>query len=195
MQLPSLTRLGGRWQFVIRFVIFFTLAFIIWTVSVPVTNAVTTFCAEKIVLLLDTNGFTHSMDTKNHNIILRYAPTPDGKPWLYNYRNLTFNTVFLIALIMAVPRTKLQVRLKILAWGLAAIFCIHVLREVITVFNYYGQHIQRHGETVYPTFWRKGLFYTERTLARLDGQIIPVAIWAALYFYYQWHREYFKRNA
>ncbi|MFQ6008715.1 MAG: hypothetical protein ACE5K8_07165, partial [Candidatus Zixiibacteriota bacterium] len=74
------------------------------------------------------------------------------------------------------------------------LFPVQVFRLVVTIFNYYGQHIKRDDESVYPVFWRKGLWYTERVLARLDGQLIPVVIWAGLFFHYKWSYKYFKKR-
>lgn len=158
-------------------------------------NAVLTFCGEKIVLLFDSYNLTKAIESAGKNIILYYAPSPDGQPYVINYRNITFNTVFLLALIMAVPDVSHKLRLKILLWGMVFLFPVQVFRLVITVFNYYGQHIQKDGESLYPVVYRKGLWYTERALARLDGQLIPVAIWVGLFFYYQWYNKYFKKSS
>ena len=177
-----------------RFVIFFLVAFGLWFLTAPVVNAVLTFCGEKVVLLFDSNHITKAIDSAGKNIIVHYAPSPDGKPYVINYRNITFNTVFLLALIMAVPGVNHRLRLKIMIIGMIFLFPVQVFRLVITVFNYYGQHITRSGESLYPVVYRKGLWYTERTLARLDGQLIPVVIWAGLFFYYQWYYKYFKKR-
>lgn len=157
-------------------------------------NTVLTTIAEPIIFLFDNHDITQALDSNGKNIILRYAPTPDGQPFIFNYRNLSYNTVFLLALIMAVPNVRPRLRIRILILGLLLLFPIQIFRIVIVVFNYYGQHMQMDGNAFYSDIPRKGLLYTERTMARLDGQVIPVLIWAGLYFYYKWARQYFKRT-
>lgn len=182
------------WRFVVRLVLYFILAFLLWMVTTPAVNTVLTFCGEKIVLLFDDFDITQSIKSAGRNIIVTYFPSPDGKPWVINYRNLTFNTVFLIALIMAVPDVNYKLRLKILGLGFLILFPFQVARLVVTVFNYYGQHMEIDNQSIYPTVPRKALYYTERAMARLDGQLVPVAIWAGLFFYYKWHYKFLKRQ-
>jgi hypothetical protein len=178
----------------LRFVVFFLVAFGLWFLTAPVVNHVLVFCAEKIVFLFDNYDITKAIDSAGKKIYVLYAPSPDGEPYVLNYRHLTFNTVFLLALIMAVPNVDTKLRFKILIIGLTCLFPVQVFRLVVTVFNYYGQHIKRDGESVYPVVYRKGLWFTERGLARLDGQLIPVVIWAGLFFYYKWYYKYFKKK-
>ena len=103
-------------------------------------------------MLFDSNNFTKSMYAKDKYIVINYAPSPDGKPRVTGYDIYTFNTVFLIALIMAVPGIKYKLRLKILLIGLALLFPIQLLRLVIYVFNYYGQNMRlASGERLYST--------------------------------------------
>jgi len=111
-----------------------------------------------------------------------------------NYRNLTFGAVFLVALIMAVPDVRPKMRLKILLIGLGVVFSTQVFRVSLEVFNYYGQNMLMDGESLYPVFWRKTLYQTARAMARLDGQAIPVMIWAGLYFYYLWYSRHFRKH-
>jgi hypothetical protein len=178
----------------LRFVIFFLVAFGLWFLTTSVVNTALTFCGGKIVFLFDSYDLTKAIDSAGKNIIVHYAPSPDGKPYVFNYRNITFNTVFLLALIMAVPNVDSKVRLKVLIIAMTLLFPVQIFRLVVTVFNYYGQHMQMDGESLYPVVYRKGLWYTERVLARLDGQLIPVVIWAGLFFYYQWYYRYFKKK-
>jgi hypothetical protein len=178
----------------LRFVVFFLVAFGLWFLTAPVVNHVLVFCAEKIVFLFDNYDITKAIDSVGKKIYVLYAPSPDGEPYGLNYRHLTFNTVFLLALIMSVPNVDSKLRLKILIIGMICLFPVQVFRLVVTVFNYYGQHIKRDGESIYPAVYRKGLWYSERILARLDGQLIPVAIWAGLFFYYKWYYRYFKKR-
>lgn len=153
------------------------------------------FGAEKVIFLCDGYDLTKAIRTSGHTMFLVYAPSPDGKPWPMNYRNVSFGVVFLVALIMAVPDVRPKLRLKILLLGLAIVYCAQVFRVVIEVFNYYGQNMLMDGESLYPVFWRKTLFQIERAMARLDGQAIPVMIWAGLYFYFQWYNRYFKNRS
>lgn len=166
----------------------------LWIVTAPAINAVLTFCAEKIVFVLDTYDITKAIDSAGKNIILRYAPSPDGKPLILNYRNLTFNTVFLLALIMAVPSVPPRTRFKIILLGMCLLFPVQICRLVVIVFNHYGQHIQMAGKDLYPVVLRKGLYQAERLFARLDGQLVPVVIWSGLYFYYVWYHKYFRKR-
>ncbi|MDH3892410.1 MAG: hypothetical protein OEV49_15155 [candidate division Zixibacteria bacterium] len=157
-------------------------------------TTVLTFVAEKVVLLLDSHDLTTGMDSSGKNIRLRYQPTPDGKPHVMSYRIISFGTVFLLALIMAVPNVKPRLRLKILGIGYAVIFGVQVVHLVVYVFNYYGQHMNTvAGQSLYPVFWRKALFYTNLTMLRLSAQAVPVLIWAGLYFYFVWYDRYFKK--
>lgn len=170
------------------------MAFGLWVVTTPAVTTALTFVSEKVVLLLDGRGLTLGMESQGKNIILHYQPTPDGKPHLMNYRNISFGTVFLLALIMAVPKVNNRLRLKILVIGYALLFGVQVVRLVVYVFNYYGQNMTVNDQSLYPPFRRKAIFFTDRTLARLDAQLIPVIIWSGLYFYYLWFDRYFKKS-
>jgi len=158
-----------------------------------VLNTILTYAGEKVVFLFDGNDLTQSLTSSGRNILLVFQPS-DGKPHMLNYRNITFNFVFLMALIMAVPDINYRLRLKILLLGYAFLFPVQVTRLVVYIFNYYGQHINRDGLPLYSDFPRKALLYTNRSLQRLDGQIVPVAIWAGLYFYYKWQYKFFKKD-
>lgn len=174
--------------------IYFVAAYFIWTFTTPVANKIFTFFGEKAVKLIDTHDFTRSISGQGQYIIIDYSPSPDGKPRVTSYRIYTFNTVFLTALILAVPRIKYKLKLKILLLGLVLIYPIQILRLVVYVFEYYSQRMTwSSGEPVYSTFYRDLFYYSKRALARLDGQLIPIVIWAGLYYYYKWHREIRKR--
>ena len=174
--------------------VFFAVAFGLWVVTTPAVTTVLSFVSEKVVMLLDSHGLTLGMESEGRHIALHYQPTPDGKPHYMNYRNISFGTVFLLALIMAVPNVDYRLRLRILVIGYAMLFGVQVVRLVVYVFNYYGQNMTVGGESLYPVFWRKAIFFTDRTLARLDAQAIPVMIWSGLYFYYVWYDRYFKKG-
>lgn len=162
--------------------------------TTPVLTAALTFVSEKVVLLLDGHDLTVGMDSNGKNIVLHYQPTPDGKPRVISYRIISFSTVFLLALIMAVPNVKHRLRLKILGIGYALVFGVQVVHLVVYVFNYYGQHMKIAGQSIYPVFWRKALYYTDLTMLRINAQAAPVMIWAGLYFYYVWYDRYFKKG-
>jgi hypothetical protein len=134
------------------------------------------------------------MQSSGKDIIVKFYPSPDGKPMSINSRNITFNTVFLMALIMAVPDIRNKLRLKILIIGIILLFPVQLLRICIYVLNYYGQHMQKDGIYVYPVLWRKSLFFGDLTLTRLDSMLVPVVIWAGLFFYYKWQYILIKRE-
>ncbi len=173
--------------------VFFLIAFGVWLLTTPIVNAVLSFCGEQVVLFFDGYGLTQKIDSAGKNILVHYAPSPDGRPFVMNYRNITFNTVFLLALLMAVPDVDRRLRTKIVLLGLLFLFPVQVFRFAVVVFNYYGQHMQMDGQSLYAVWLRKGLWFTDRIVARLDGQAIPLLIWAGLYFYYQWYYRLFKR--
>ncbi|MCD6163433.1 MAG: hypothetical protein J7K40_13615 [candidate division Zixibacteria bacterium] len=190
----SRRKISDRWLFFLRFPLFFILAYLIWSYSAPIANKIFTFTGEKVVMLFDANNFTKSMTAKGKYIVVNYAPSPDGKPRVTKYNIYTFNTVFLIALIMAVPGIKYKLRIKILLIGLILLFPIQILRLAIYVFNYYGQNMRiASGERLYPAIVWKTLVYGKRILARLDGQLVPILIWGGLFYYYKWHNIFKKR--
>jgi len=155
-------------------------------------NAVITFVSEPIIDELDRRDFTKDIRVEGAYIHIDYYPS-DGKPLVADYRRISYNFVFLVALVLAVPDVRPRLRLKILVLGLVILFPIHVFRIVIFVFNHYGQHMQIDGVSVYPLLIRKGLFYAERIFRLLDGYLTPVIIWFGLYFYYRWSGSYFKK--
>jgi len=170
------------------------LAYLLWLYTTPVANKVYTFCGEKVILLLDRDNFTKSITAKDKYIIINYAPSPDGKPRVTGYDKYTYNTAFLLALILAVPRINYKLRIKILALGLIFLYPVQVLRLVIYVFDFYAQYMRwGSGEPYYSTLFRKTLFFSKRALARLDGQLIPIIIWAGLFYYYKWHNMFMQR--
>ena len=145
-------------------------------------------------MLMDTHDFTNSIGARGEYIVIDYSPSPDGKPRVTGYRVYTFNTVFLTALILAVPRINYRLKIKILIFGLIILYPIQILRLVIYVFEYYSQRMTwSSGEPVYSAFYRSLFFYSKRVLARLDGQLIPIVIWAGLYYYYKWNDDFKKR--
>ena len=184
-----------RWRFLIRFVIFFAAAFLLWLATTPVCNQVLTVAAEIVVKSLDGYDITQSMTASGKDVIVRYQPSLDGKPHVINARNISFNVVFLLALIMAVPDIRNKRRLRILVLGIIFIFPVQVIRLSTYVLNFYGQHMQMDGVYAYPYLWRKALFYGDMTLTRIDSMLIPVVIWAGLFFYYKWYPDLIKKRA
>jgi len=153
------------------------------------------FGAEKVIFAFDGHDLTKAIRSSGHTMFLIYAPSPDGKPWPMNYRNVSFGVVFLIALVMAVPDVRPKLRLKILLLGLLLTYGTQVFRVTIEVFNYYGQNMLMDGESLYPVPLRKTVYQIQRALSRLDGQAIPVVIWSGLYFYFLWYHRYFKKHS
>jgi hypothetical protein len=176
-------------------VVYFLAAFLLWIGTTPVCNNILAFCGEKVVMIFDSYDITKSISTSGKTIIVKYEPSPDGKPHLINSRNITFNVVFLLALIMAVPDVHYRLRLKILLLGIALLFPVQVLRLSTYILNYYGQHMLMDGNSLYPIVWRKALFFGDLTLTRLDSMLIPVIIWAGLFFYYKWHYKFLRKNS
>lgn len=182
---------ANSWLFPLRFVIFFALAYIIWDFTAPVGTVILGNVAGKIVMALDRADYTKAVETSGKYIVIDYQPSKDGKPLTLEYKGFTFNTVLLIALIMAVPNISYKLRLKILLLGLVILFPIQVFRLVIYIFNYYCQNMRRKsGAYIYPAYMFHSIGYLDRILIRIDGQIIPVIIWGALFYYYKWHNVY-----
>ncbi len=155
-------------------------------------NKAVTAIAQPIVKGLDTQDLTREMHTEGKYIYITYAPS-DGTPLIADYRRISYNFVFLVALILAVPDVRVRMRLRILLIGLLILFPVHVLRVVIFVLNHYGQHMKMDGVSIYPYVIRKGLFHAERIFRILDGYLTPVIIWLGLLFYYRWSGTYFKK--
>jgi hypothetical protein len=132
----------------------------------------------------------HTKDVRFHGkyMVIDYGPTKEGKSLTLEYKGFTFNTVLLIALIMAVPKVKYKLRLRILLLGIVILFPVQVFRLVVYIFNYYCLNIRRRsGAFIYPAYLHHSIGYVDKILIRVDGQIIPVIIWGALFYYYKWH--------
>lgn len=185
----------SRWLFLGRFAIYFVVAFVVWVVTTPVMAELFAFGCEKLLFLLDSYDLTQSVVASGRTIGLIYSPSPDGEPLLMNYRNISYSTPFLVALIMAVPSVNPRVRARILLIGLLLLIPFQVFRLVIFVFHYYSQYMTIGDHALYSAFWRQVLLYADRVLGRTDGTLVPLAIWAGLYFYYKWHYKFIKRSA
>lgn len=145
------------------------------------------------MILFDRLDFTKAIKAVGKYIVVAYEPAKEGKNLVLDYKGFTFNTVFLVALIMAVPNINYKLRLKILILGLVILYPIQVFRLVIYIFNYYCLNIhKKSGATIYPLFIHNAIGYTNRVLIRIDGQIIPIVIWAGLFYYYKWHNMFMK---
>lgn len=122
-----------------------------------------------------------------------YSPTPTGKPFALDYRFVSYNLPFLIALVMAVPDTRMKIRLKILALGSVMLFMIDVLMLVVGMLNYYAT-LAVNGQPFFSAAWTTILHYAERLATRLNGEVPPLLIWAGLFFYYKWYRDSVQRR-
>lgn len=144
-------------------------------------------------MLFDRLDFTKAIKAVGKYIVVAYEPAKEGKNLVLDYKGFTFNTVFLVALIMAVPNVNYKLRLKILLLGLVILYPIQVFRLVIYIFNHYCQNMRRKsGATIYPLFIHNAIGYADKVLIRIDGQIIPIVIWAGLFYYYKWHNMFMK---
>ena len=144
--------------------------------------------SEPLVRLFDTHGLTRSVTATAATVYLYYSPTPTGKPFALDYHFVSYNLPFLIALIMAVPDTRMKIRLKILALGFVTLFAIDVLMLVVGMLNYYAT-LDINGQPFYSAAWTKMLYYAERLAARLNGEVPPLLIWGGLFFFYIWNRD------
>jgi hypothetical protein len=180
---------GAIWRFVLVFVATFIVAYLLWHFTAPLANELFTFVGGNIVMLLDGADYTKGIGSTGRYIVIDYEPAKEGKPLTLEYKGFTFNTVFLVALIMAVPNVNYKLRLKILIAGLAILFPVQIFKFVVYVFNYYCQNMRRKsGAFIYPAFMHHSIGYADRIMWRIDGQIIPVIIWGGLFYYYRWHK-------
>ena len=46
---------------------------------------------------------------------------------------------------------------------------------------------------LYPEYLRQILSFSQRTLIRVEGQLVPIVIWGGLFYYYKWHKVLTKR--
>jgi hypothetical protein len=176
-----------------RLAVVFPLIFLFWILAAPVMNTIVTAVATPIIYILDWHDVTENIRTEGDRIYFKYSPS-DGKPVVADYRRLSYNFVFLVALILAVPDVRPRMRMKILLIGLAILFPIQVSRVVIFVINHYSQHIRAGEQTLYPLIYRKFLFYSYRLQLLLDGYLTPIVIWGGLMFYYKWSQNYLKMH-
>jgi hypothetical protein len=145
--------------------------------------------SQPLVRLFDTHGLTRSVTSVAATVYLYYSPTPTGKPFALDYHFVSYNLPFLIALILAVPNTRMKTRLKILALGFVMLFAIDVVMLVVGMLNYYAT-LDINGQPFYSTAWTKILYYAERLATRLNGEVPPLLIWGGLFFYYKWYRDF-----
>lgn len=180
-------------RFVIVFVATFIIVYLLWSLTAPLANKVFTFIGGNVVMLFDRADYTRAIESAGKHIVVAYEPTEDGKPLTLEYKGFTFNTVFLVALIMAVPNVNYKLRLKILILGLVILYPIQIFKLVVYIFNYYCQNIRRRsGAFIYPSYMHHAIGYADRIMWRIDGQIIPVFVWAGLFYYFKWHNILMK---
>lgn len=178
---------------IVKFLVIFAVTFTIWHFTAPVGTKVFASIAGGIVKIFDRAGFTKSISSYDEYIVVNHKYDKDEKPLFLEYKGFSFNAVFLITLIMIVPNVNYKLRLKILVLGLLIIFPEQIFRLVIYIFNYYCLNISRKGgATIYPAYIHNTIGYIDKVMIRIDGQIVPVVIWAALFYYYKWHNIYSK---
>lgn len=186
-------KLPDIWAFIIGFIIFFAIAFLIWDITKPAGAKIFAFCGEKIVKLLEKKDTTRRVITQDGDIFVFYHPSPDNEPLSTKFKHYTFNGVFLLALIMAVPGVNYKLRLKILIIGFVLIFPFQLLLFVVFVLNNYAKRMMIRDGFLYPDFIRYSLSYGQKILIRVEGQLVPIIIWAGLFYYYKWHNILTKR--
>ncbi|UCC79707.1 MAG: hypothetical protein JSW64_15830 [Candidatus Zixiibacteriota bacterium] len=189
----SKKKLPDIWAFIIGFVIFFTVAFLIWDTSKPIGAKIFAFCGEQVVKLLEKKDTTRNVITQGGDIFIIYHPSSDGKSLSTKFKYYTFNGVFLFALIMAVPGINYKLRLKILIIGFILIFPFQLLLFVVFVLNSYAKRMMIRDGFLYPDLIRHTLSYGQKILIRVEGQLIPIIIWGGLFYYYKWHGILTKR--
>ncbi len=183
----------NKWFFLLRFLIAFAIIYLLWNFSAPLANRVFTFFGGNILMLFDGANYTRAVEPDGEFIVVVFGAGKNVETLNLEYKGFTFNTVLLLALILAVPDVNYKLRLKILILGMVVLYPIQIIRLVIFIFNYYCQNMgRRGGGTLYPQFTHNAIGYVDKTLIRIDGQIIPVFIWAGLFYYYKWHNVFTK---
>jgi hypothetical protein len=179
--------------FLSRLVLFFIAVYLLWIFFMPVSNEIFTFFSGKTIMLVETH-FTKSVIAKGREIFIYFTPSLNGTPLVFKYYYYTYNGVFLAALILAVPGVNLKLRLKILILGMILISAVQITSFVLSVFSHYSKHMVTYDKKAfYPIFWRTIFQYGDGILTRLNGQLIPLIIWAGLFYYYKWHKTFVKR--
>ena len=189
----SKKKLPDIWAFLISFVIFFAAAFLIWDTTKPAGAKIFAFCGEKIIKLLEKKDTTKRVITQDGDIFVFYHPSSDNEPLSTKFKHYTFNGVFLLALIMAVPGINYKLRLKILIIGFVLIFPFQLLLFIVFVLNRYASMMMMRDGFLYPDFIRQSLSYGQKILIRVEGQLVPIIIWGGLFYYYKWHSILTKR--
>ena len=123
-----------RLLFILRFIVFFAAAFVLWKVTTPAQNKLLTFFSEGVVRIFDHHEFTRSMRASGNDILVSFQPSQDNQPLVINSVKITYNISFLIALLMAVPGIAWKQRCKILVIGIVILFFIQIVRVNIIVF-------------------------------------------------------------
>jgi len=178
-----------------KFIGVFAIAFTIWHFTAPVGAWFYAGTADLVVRALDGKNITNKISSENGYIIVDHRRGREDKPLVLEYKGFTFNSVFLIALTMIVPGVNHKLRIKILIIGLLLLFPEQIFRLVVTIFSYYAEKMRmRDGGYIYPMYLIRSVNYVEGAMIRIDGQIIPVVVWAALFYYYKWHNIFTKRR-
>ena len=180
-------RIANSWQFLIRFILFFALAYVIWDLTAPLGARILGGIAGYLVKTVDKYNFIMDVKAAGKNIVIITQTAKDIEPLTLEYKGFTFNTVLLAALIMAVPGVKYRLRAKILILGIIILFPIQVFRLSVFIINYYKNIRMTGTDYIFPAFMRGTFGYITDILIRIDGQILPVIVWAALFYYYKWY--------
>jgi len=176
-----------------RLALAFPLSFAVWMMLAPLMTSIIVGIAEPIVYVLDWHDLTIDIVAQDCYFHV-FTQAGGATPIVGDFRRISFNVIFLAALVLSVPDVRLKLRLKILVIGLGILFPLHVERVVVFILNNYGQHIQQHGQSIYPVVYRKFLFYLNRVQLPIDSMLTPVAIWFGLHFYYIWNRNFMMRD-
>jgi hypothetical protein len=150
--------------------------------------------AAGLVYIADWHDITQDIRVAGENTQVYFAASPDGEPLVIGYRRFSYGIVLLLALILAVTDVKVRLRLRILLVGLSLIYILQVIRVAAIVLDHYGQHVGNQGVPIYPLLYRQALHYFNKMMIRLEGHLLPVAVWAGLFLYYKWYPKYITRK-
>ena len=185
-------KIANSWRFLLRFIVFFALAYIIWDFTAPLGAKILGGVAGVLVKAVDNHDFIIDVKGAGKNIVVVQQKAKDIQPLSLEYKGFTFNTVLLVALIMAVPDLKYKLRAKILFLGIIILFPVQVFRLFVFIINYYKNIKMTGTDYIFTGFMRNTFGYIDKVLIRIDGQILPVVVWAALLYYYKWYNTLAK---
>ena len=184
--LPSKPK-SVRFRFILRFLLFFSVGIAVWYWLTPLEASFTAWVAEPLVRLIDSYNLTQDLASSGASILHYYSPSPTGLPFEISYRFVNYNDFLLFALIMAVPGVRPRLRLKILLLGFVILFPTHVAMVLMAIAKNLSL-LDINKQPFYSVFVRNALFYIDRVMTRINGELFPVLIWAGLYYFYEWHK-------